>query len=1119
MPFSQVLKQVGEQAGMDRIGNKKLIDKAKPVTLNVKAKPLAEVLKDLSKGQPLELILQNGAIIIKERPLNNSDRSSSPERTSSMQQKGCVTGIVVDTLGSPIPGATIIIANTNLKASTDKLGQFSFDEIDSKASISLSSMGFHSTEIPVRDLFAIEIGKQKIFRKSRVIRSSDCNFTFILAVAANMLGTAEVNMGLFSRKQESFTGVTRTLSGDEIRTVNRKSLLDALSTLDPSFKIVRDNSLGSDPNQAPKIEFRGTRSMTPPKTEGYSNQLRLQYEQDPNQPLFMLDGFEATLQDIVNLDINRVASITLLKDAASTALYGPRSANGVVVVETVKPIPGQLRISYNITGNLAIPDLTGYNMMDAKELLAFQDALGDQGPFTTNVRATDFALKKAIRNFREYQVLRGVNTDWLSIPVRNAFALNHSLNINGGDKVFSYDIGLAKGDNKGVIKGTDASNLSGQIVLSYRKNKFNINNSFRVAGTNANGGNYGTFADYVRLPPYYNKLDDSGNLNMNPFLEYTQNDFEINNEYLGVYSYPNPLYNSSLPFRNETKGLDLTNNLQLNYDVMPWLRVSLGGQYAKKTNSADYFKSPLHTSYLTDNIVELERGQYNFQSQENNSYTANGMLTFNHVFAEKHIFNANLRADISSSNSISKQISAVGFAKNAQPLLYLANSYLPNSRPGGLESPGRSLGFTASLNYSYDQRYNMDLSYNRSGSNSFGIDNPFISFYSAGLGWNLGNEAFLKDSPIVNSLRLSANFGLTGNQYSGGFGSRSTYSLDNVSTRFGQAYHLINVANPKLEWAKTYKTSYSLNGTFFNSKLAVSLSGFHDLTDPMIIALPLAPSIGISTYPTNVGRLTTTGLDALISMKMIQNTNWTWNLGFNSPVFLHSKYSGLNELLDGFNEAARTGDYLQRYSDGSGPYDMWAVPSHGIDPSNGLEVYLDQTGKYTYKFDLANERLVGSSRPVTQGSINTQVRYKLFTFSVYCRYVVGESKMNNALFNKIENITSTINDNQDRRALYERWSVPGDDAAYLGFTNLPLGLSDRFLLKENAFYFESISLNYDFNALLQHAKLDKKLGIKRLDFGLNLNDLFKFQLSNVRLERGLDYPFARNISFNLRASF
>ena len=160
--------------------------------------------------------------------------------------------------------------------------------------------------------------------------------------------------GIFERKKESFTGSATTYSSRELKKVGNQNIIQSLKSLDPAFAILENNEAGSDPNHLPDLEIRGKSSIVG---------LKEQYNVDPNQPLFILDGFESSLEAIYNLDMSRVASITILKDAASTAIYGSKASNGVVVVETIRPKSGKLNLAYNGNANVSWADLSSYNLM------------------------------------------------------------------------------------------------------------------------------------------------------------------------------------------------------------------------------------------------------------------------------------------------------------------------------------------------------------------------------------------------------------------------------------------------------------------------------------------------------------------------------------------------------------------------------------------------------------------------------------------------------------------------------------------------------------------------------------------------------------------------------------
>lgn len=1115
-PLEKVFKEISKQAGYNFVYGSDVLPKTENVDISVHDAGIEKVLAIIFANQPLTYSVIEKVVVIKIK----APPAQAIDEGLLLFQK--LHFKVVDSAGLPVTSATFLLKGPNIKGSTGNDGGFTLDNIKAEETLVITSVGFYPLTISCGQLLNATIGKMFFTDNGQFIKTSANAFTFYMKQEVKDLGEVVVSTGMFDRRKETFTGVTKTYSGKEIRAASRQNVLEALNLLDPSLKIIRNNSLGSDPNQLPKVEMRGSRSLPPPVPQKYSQQLKLQYENDPNRPLFILDGFETDLNTIVNLDINRVANITLLKDAASTALYGSRSANGVIVVETIRPTAGKLQVNYNVSAMLSIPDLSGYNMMNAKELLKFQELTSEgadaPGPFAMDGAGANILLPQLKHSFRQNAVMNGVNSNWMKVPLQYAGALNHMLSVTGGDGFFNYTLGLSKNSNVGVMRGSENKTNSGYAYLSYRKGKINISNNLTITGRKMQGSPYGSFSEYVKVPPYY-RVNNTGR-----YLEEQHAEYYYSSGFRSSYDFrfANPLYNANLPHKNTVEETVITNNLMINWNVLPFLRVTGGLQYSKSNGHSDYFISPLNTMF--DNTDALQRGSYDQNSSETQDYNGYLTLTFNKVYAGKHILNMNLRGDLKNTNSDAQSISAVGFATTAEPLIYLANSYKLDSRPEGSASKKNSMALIGSVNYSYDMRYNLDLSYNLSGSSNFGSDNPYQSFYAVGLGWNIGREAFLRDIKWINYLNLSANFGLTGNLNAGNFSSRSTYILNNAPSWFGESVQLMGVGTPNLNWTKTYNTSYSLSGKFFQNKLSLAFNGYRNLTDPLIIKMPVPLSVGIPEgVPKNIGKLTTTGLEVMADMRLLNTRNWTLTLGINTPLFYKSRYSGLGNSLEKFNDSARKAGYAQRYFDGASPDDVWAVRSLGIGQARGLEVFLDRNGFYTYLFDKNNEVVIGSGRPLSQGNVNMRVRFRRFTLSIYTRYVIEEMKFNTALYNKVENISvPQMEFNQDKRALYTRWQKIGDNASFLGIKNKTLGMSSRFLQKENALYVEGINFNFDlldeYSEGLKN-RIRKKLGLQALSFALTTANIFQFQLSNIKLERGIDYPFQRSVTFTLNMTF
>ncbi|MCD8318174.1 MAG: carboxypeptidase-like regulatory domain-containing protein [Paraprevotella sp.] len=327
-------------------------------------------------------------------------RAASQDDAAHIQIKG----VVVDKeTGETMIGVSIRVQGTNVVAVTDVDGAYTLNLPAGHYKVTFSYMGYDPVELDLHTAHAD-------------------NFKRVVMAPASKKMEEVVVTGIYQRKKESFTGSATTFKGSELKLVGVQNVLQSLKTLDPSFKIADNIQFGSDPNRMPDIEIRGKSSIMGLKEE---------YGTDPNQPLFILDGFETDLQTVSDLNMNRVASVTILKDAASTAIYGSKAANGVVVIETVKPEKGRLRLSYKGDFSVTAADLTDYNLMDASEKLQFEQLAG---VYTDKTNSPLNQLKlDSLLNERKKEVARGVNTYWLSEPLRTGFTQKHNVYAEGGE--------------------------------------------------------------------------------------------------------------------------------------------------------------------------------------------------------------------------------------------------------------------------------------------------------------------------------------------------------------------------------------------------------------------------------------------------------------------------------------------------------------------------------------------------------------------------------------------------------------------------------------------------------------------------------------------------------------
>ncbi len=1059
----EIFKMLEEQSSYSFVYINNDIDETSKKNIEMEQVDIHDVLSHCLKGSNLDFEISDKTIVIK-KTVNQQNQQKS-KYTS-------IKGTIKDEDGNPIPGANIVLLENNTGVISNAKGEYTIKvPSDISGTLVFTFIGFEKQTIKINN-------KQEI----------NVSLKLDIGELDDIIVT-----GIVERKKESFTGAVTTVKGEELKTVGNLNVLESLKTIDPSFVIVENSTLGSNPNRIPDIEVRGKTSIS-------TDNLRDEFDNNPNQPLFILDGFETTIQTIVDLDMNRVASITILKDASSTALYGAKAANGVIVVETIKPKSGKLRILYNADLRVEMPDLTDYNLMNAEQKLEYEKLAGAWS--TSEINAYDQKRYDKQYNAILAEVKRGVNTYWLNEPLRVGTTLGHSLYIDGGADVFTYGIGVNYRNLQGVMKGSNRKTWGTSIDLTYRKDKLNVSNRLRINGYDANESPYGNFSNFAQANPYFRKTDENGNITK--FLDID-----------GYWStkFANPLYNETLNGTDNTNNLQITNNLQAIYTFNPKFRFQSGLQISKSFTSAEKFLPPSHTSFSSTEFNE--RGSFDNTRTDNFNYRVNAMATYAETFNEKHRITTNIRGEVEETSYDRLGIKVVGFPLGTNGNPAYAFSYEPNSKPTTSQSKYRRVNLLSSINYSFDNTYFLDGTYRIDGSTSFGANKKYSPFWSAGAGVNF-QRVFNLNENTISLLKLRGNIGSVGNQGFGDLSSVTVYGFEESINIFGQAVTVNTLANPNLRWQNTLTTSVGVDLSMFQNRLNAIFNAFIKKTDPLIVKVDLPSSTGVYSYPINAGLMDARGVEAIIKISPIykptENIIWTLGLTVSS---LKTVYDGFNNVLASLNEQERKSASLVRYKDGYSPSDMWAVESLGIDPGSGREVFLTKDGVPTFEYNTDDIKVMGNSRPKAEGVISNNLRFKNFMFGVNLRYRVGGDVLNTSLFEKVENIsTSERLYNQDLRALTDRWMNPGDISGFKGiqeFSSTPI--SSRFIQRENVLIGESINLGYDF----RNSKLIKSIGLTQLRINAYMNDIFR--ISTVKVERGTNYPFAKTVSFSLSAGF
>ena len=1063
------------------------------VNLKVKENGTVDkVLRSLLEGKDLVYQKIDKVYVIKKEII----KKKIPKKEVNKKEV-IVTGKVTskeDGLG--MPGVTVVaIVNPNSMtgASTNIEGEFSLIIPKDCKKIKFSFIGMTSVTIPYTG--------QKVFLVS-------------LEEDKKTLDEVIVN-GIFTRKASSYTGSTLSVTSEDLKRVGTTNVLRALSNLSPSLILADNLNLGSDPNAMPQIQLGGTSTF--PQGARDLN-LKGNYGSSPNQPLFILDGFESSVEAIFDMDMDRVRSITILKDAAAKAIYGSKAGNGVIVIETQQLLSNQTRVTYKANLDVELPDLSSYNLTNSLEKIEAEriDGVYEAG---ASFPKTQIILDQ-LYNARLKLAKEGLDTDWLSLPLRNAIGQKHSLTVEMSDGALKFMADLSYKDKQGVMKNSFRKTISGRILTSYRYKNLLFKNIMGITKNNSQNSNYGNYSDYAKMNPYWRAENVDGTI---PFYS----EIGPNDE-----RYTNPYYNTTLGSKDESTYTNFTDNFYIEAKITSNLKLTSRFGVNIKSNDADKFLPSGHTSFASvhGKDAEKRKGTYRINNGKSESFSGDINMNYSKEIG-KHSFFTNLGFNSNVREYQELVYYVEGFPSENMNSPMFGRSYaLAHARPTGVSSISKELGFLGVFSYSFDDRFMIDLTGRTNASSQFGSNNRWAKFWSAGAGWNIHNESFLKNSKIIKNLKIRASLGSTGNQNFSTNSSISKYNyyLDNRYDGFIGSY-LQNLANKDLKWEEKMDYTIGIDTKIQNLTLKVDL--YKSDTENLITSITVPFSTGFSSVYENLGKVENKGFEINANYlvwsrgKNFVSLNFSMAANENKIVELSDAMKSYNDRMD--SEAAKrdNNDLVHKYEDGRSLNAIWAVHSLGIDPNTGREIYQTKDKKTTYIWNAEDMVVCGNTDPDFRGNFGFNAEYRGIGAGMTFRYKYGGQMYNQTLVNRVENID--INYNVDKRVLTGRWKNPGDNALYKRLGNFSedregngsssiyvekTRATSRFVQDQNELDISSINIYYDFQK-----SVIKKLGLERLKLAVNMNEVAKF--STIKVERGLSYPFARTMSFSLSATF
>lgn len=1095
--FEDLMKEIRQHSDYYFIYKDSEVAQVTKLNKRFKSVSIDEVLEECLKGTDLTYSVEDRLIIIKKNQV------VAVRDTTAKNKVRLIKGKVVDEMEKPLPGVTVVVRGTNTGVVTSADGLFSVALPADTVTLVFTFVGMETQVVKISPLKPGEVRKDlRVVMKEDKIALEDVVVT-----------------GYANIKKSSFTGTATQVSLEDVLKVAGRNVIDALQVFDPSLRIMKNNLMGSDPNTLPEFYVRGRSGITGVKELDAleaTDVSQFAITNNPNTPIFILDGFEVSVEKVYDFDVNRIKDITILKDAAATAMYGSRASNGVVVIETIAPRPGRFVVSYSGNYEITAPDLSSYNMMNAQQNLETEWAAGvyEGNPNSANYER-DEAYKYGIYLDKKDVILAGGDYYWMSQPLTTMFNHKHSVYVEGGSDVIRFGIELRYDNQNGVMKKSLRDRIGTGLTLEYRYKGFQMQNKISYDIMTSKASPYGSFGDYTNKHPYESWEDKDGKLLKKlPLRNYGE-------------TFINPLYEATLGNFNKSNYKEWTDNLALNWYVNDYWLVK--GQFAisYKLDKSEVFTDPESAKYK-DSATAFLRGELTEAETTTTRWNTNVFTAYNRLFG-LHNLNFSLGFNATYSNISYSYTHYRGFpdAYRHSP----AYAYEVVKKPTFTDNKTRLFGVFLMMNYSYNDIYLADFSFRYDGSSEFGTDNKWAPFWSVGTGINVHNYAFLKGSKWINQFRIKGNVGQTGKSNFQPYMARNTYEVlldDWYQTGIGAS--LVYMGNEDLTWEKQLSWNIGTDIVTWNNRVTLGFDYYYKKTIDLVTEVSLPTSSGFTKYTDNMGEILNEGVELDLNVRAYSDKDWDV-IVFGNLAHNKNKILKISESLKQYNE--RIDEYFQdyysssgtpsedskyakpfmKYEEGSSLTAIYGMKSMGINPANGQEVYVKRDGTLTYTWESNEQQKIGDTEPKIQGAFGLNVRYRNFTLYTTFLYEYGGDEYNSTLVNNVEN-ANLIKYNADKRVSSDRWQKVGDvtplkdikDRLYVTRS------TSRFVQKNNNVVFNSLSVGYDVNPVWL-----RKIHLSSLKLQFNMKDIAT--MSTIKREMGLNYPFARTFTFTLNASF
>ncbi|HAF29988.1 MAG TPA: hypothetical protein DCG75_13185 [Bacteroidales bacterium] len=968
------------------------------------------------------------------------------QAAAQMQISGTVTGAED---GLSIPGVSVVVKNNpTIGTTTDIDGKYSITVPGDATTLTFSFVGMMKQDVEINGRSIIDIQLE-----NEVLKMDE-----VVVVAYGV------------QKKASFTGSASVMKNDKLE---KKPVTSFEKALQGNIAGIQVNAASGQPGANTEIRIRGTGSINA-----------------GNEPLYIIDGIPVISGDLAerqsstnalsSFDPDDFESITILKDAAATSLYGSRASNGVILITTKTGKAGDTKINFSYQTGFSTRTNELFDVLNAEQYKEYRyEALTNAG--------TDPAVAQAT-----VDAYGDVDTDWINEVFRNGKTNDYQLSARGGNEKTQFFVSAGYFDQEGIVIGSDMSRYSTRLNIdNTATDKLKFGAKIAASYTDQrNPSGSGYYADPVTsmyfVPPVEPVYNEDGSFNQS---------IPANLDYNPVAITALDLYTNSI-----VRGLG---SVYAQYEIIEGLTF--------KTNyGIDWFYLGEDT-YWNPNTPSGEgyNGYSEYFSTEQYISTWTNTLRYAKTFAESHNISLLLGQEAQSSERFRTRTAATNFPSDQ--VITLANAAEPNTAYTSMTANSLASYF-ANMNYDFQDRYYLSGSFRRDGSSRFGADNRWANFWSVGFAWRITEESFMNLNGLDN-LRLKGSFGTSGNSDIDDFASRGLYGYGwDYNSQPGSAP--TQLANPDLRWEKNENWDIGIDVGVLNNRVNLTLDYYSRTTSDLLLEVPISKTTGFENIMQNVGSMKNSGWEVELNTVNLQGElKWftDFNISFNKNEIV--KLNNGEDIIDGH--------YMRR--EGEPFYSFWKQEWAGVNPADGTPMWYDSDGNLVDNIADADFQILGSAHPDFIGGFTNTFEYKGFELMIFFNFSYGNDIYNNSK-------RYLLHDGQQGTGnasveILDRWQQPGDvtDVPQIieGGNNRSNAASSRYIEDGSYLRLKTVNLGYTIPS-----KYTDKIKLEKVRlFAQGENLLTWTEFSGLDPEQGVNgqawftYPTARTITFGIDIGF